>query len=148
MNSLRHVPAPNDLPWQNHGRARRVRTRRMFLARTRGSALRRCSPSHDTISERQTMIHELFTPAEVAVRCQVSTKTVLRAIRAGRLRASRLGERGAYRINPEDLDAWVEGTVVRPALQARLASPLKPRLPATPADPGGRLEVPRAPAAR
>ncbi len=54
----------------------------------------------------------LLTPAEVADRCRVSTKTVLRGIRAGRLRASRLGERGAYRVRAEDVDAWIDDTTV------------------------------------
>ncbi len=38
-----------------------------------------------------TAVGDLLTPREVATRCKVSTKTVLRAIRGGRLRASRLG---------------------------------------------------------
>jgi excisionase family DNA binding protein len=49
----------------------------------------------------------LLTPAEVAAHCRVSTKTVLRAIRSGALRAARLGTRGAYRVEPADVDAWI-----------------------------------------
>ena len=50
------------------------------------------------------MSERLLTPSDVAERCQVSTKTVLRAIHRGRLRASRLGEHGAYRIREVDVD--------------------------------------------
>jgi excisionase family DNA binding protein len=60
------------------------------------------------------MKEKLLTPADVAERCQLSTKTVLRAIRAGRLRASRLGENAAFRIRPEDVDAWIEASVLEP----------------------------------
>jgi excisionase family DNA binding protein len=54
----------------------------------------------------------LLTPRDVADRCQVSTKTVLRAIHRGRLRASRLGEQGAYRMRADDVDVWIESSVV------------------------------------
>jgi len=37
----------------------------------------------------------------------VSTKTVLRAIRSGALRAARLGTRDAYRVEPAAVDAWI-----------------------------------------
>jgi excisionase family DNA binding protein len=56
--------------------------------------------------------HWLLKPNDVAELCQVSTKTVLRAIRAGRLPACRLGSRGAYRIRREDLDAWLGASPV------------------------------------
>ena len=58
------------------------------------------------------MTDRLLTPADVAERCQISAKTVLRAIHRGRLRASRLGERGAYRMRAADVDAWIEASVV------------------------------------
>ena len=57
----------------------------------------------------------LLTPAEVADYCHISSKTVLRAIRAGRLRASQLGARGAYRMRMQDVDAWIGDTTVPPA---------------------------------
>jgi excisionase family DNA binding protein len=59
----------------------------------------------------------MYRPADIAARCQVSTRTVMRAIRSGRLRASRLGSRGAYRVRPEDLEAWIVGTTVLPLPQ-------------------------------
>jgi excisionase family DNA binding protein len=46
----------------------------------------------------------LLTPTDVAERCQISTKTVLRAIRSGRLCAYRLGARGAYRMRSADVE--------------------------------------------
>ena len=58
------------------------------------------------------MTDQLLTPSDVAQRCQVSTKTVLRAIQAGRLRASRLGRRGAYRVRVADIEAWLDDTSV------------------------------------
>jgi excisionase family DNA binding protein len=58
------------------------------------------------------MLERLLTPSDVADRCQVSTKTVLRAIHRGRLRASRLGEHGAYRIREADAERWIEDCVL------------------------------------
>ena len=66
----------------------------------------------------------LLTPADVAARCQLSTKTVLRAIRSGRLRACRLGDR-AYRIHPADVEAWLESSVVH-AHAGSVSSDLQP----------------------
>jgi excisionase family DNA binding protein len=50
----------------------------------------------------------LLTIDQVAELCQVSAKTVYRAISSGRLRASRLGRGSAYRIRLEDVDAWLD----------------------------------------
>jgi excisionase family DNA binding protein len=68
----------------------------------------------------------LLTPAEVADFCHISSKTVLRAIRAGHLRASQLGSRGAYRMRMQDVDAWIGATTVPPALPR-----LRPTQPST-----------------
>lgn len=54
----------------------------------------------------------LLTVEDAADVCKVHPKTVRRAIWNGRLRAARLGERGAYRIRTEDLDNWIEASVV------------------------------------
>jgi excisionase family DNA binding protein len=78
------------------------------------------------------MTDRLLTPADAAERCQISTKTVLRAIHRGRLRASRLGEHGAYRMHAADVDAWIEASMLpappvqRPATQAPLRAPAEP----------------------
>jgi excisionase family DNA binding protein len=58
-------------------------------------------------------LEPLLTPADVADRCQVSPKTVMRAIRAGRLRAYRLGTRGAYRLRAADVEAWLADSAVQ-----------------------------------
>ncbi len=83
------------------------------------------------------MNEELLTPAEVAELCHVCSRTVLRAIRSGRLRASRLGAGAAYRIRPADVDAWIEASTVEPepapvTSASRTARPPRPR---------GRLEL-------
>jgi excisionase family DNA binding protein len=84
----------------------------------------------------------LLTPADVAERCQISTKTVLRAIRSGRLRAYRLGARGTYRMRMADVEAWLEETQVPTAAVV----PLRPRepMPSPSAPLDGRLRVPRS----
>jgi excisionase family DNA binding protein len=61
-------------------------------------------------------LEPLLTPADVAERCQVSPKTVIRAIRAGRLRAYRLGTRGAYRLRAADVQAWLAESAVQPVV--------------------------------
>ena len=83
----------------------------------------------------------LLTPTDVAERCQISTKTVLRAIRSGRLCAYRLGARGAYRMRSADVEEWLNESHVRPVVV-----PLGPRqpLPSPPAPVDGRLRVPRS----
>jgi excisionase family DNA binding protein len=60
------------------------------------------------------MRERLLTVGEVAEMCQVHRKTVTRAIRIGRLRAARLGVRGAYRLRPDDVDEWIASSVVEP----------------------------------
>jgi excisionase family DNA binding protein len=86
----------------------------------------------------------LLTPADVAERCRVSTKTVIRAIKAGRLRAYRLGARGAYRLRVADVEAWLETSEVQ-----GVVVPLRVREPApsparAPLSGGGKLRVPRS----
>ena len=87
------------------------------------------------------MTEHLLTPADVAERCQVSAKTVLRAIHRGQLRASRLGESSAYRVRSCDVEAWIEQSVVAP--RARLA--IRPLAAVPPPAPerttAGRLEL-------
>jgi excisionase family DNA binding protein len=65
---------------------------------------------------------KLYTVEQVATLCQVSVKTVYRAIWHGRLRASQLGVGAAYRMRLEDVQAWVDGSTVvqsRPKLKRR-----------------------------
>jgi excisionase family DNA binding protein len=71
--------------------------------------------AHATRNRQRSSLPWLLRPVDVAELCQVSTKTVLRAIRNGRLRAFRLGARGAYRIRPDDVEAWLRSSrVARP----------------------------------
>ena len=72
------------------------------------------------------MDERLLTPGDVAARCQISAKSVLRAIHRGQLRAYRLGERGAYRLRERDVDAWLEQAIVAPATPSKLPSPAAP----------------------
>lgn len=60
------------------------------------------------------MDERLLTVGDVAEMCQVHRKTVTRAIRSGRLRAARLGARGAYRLRPDDVEQWVADSAVEP----------------------------------
>lgn len=75
--------------------------------------------------------HRMLTPSEVADRCQLSTKTVLRAIRRGDLRASQLGSCRAFRICSEDVDAWIAAKTVLPPLSASFRLPADGRLAIT-----------------
>jgi excisionase family DNA binding protein len=81
---------------------------------------------------------QLLTPKDIAARCQINPKTVLRAIRSGRLRASQLGERAAYRVAEEDFQAWLAATVVTPPMRAP-AEPTPLRVVERPA--AGRLRL-------
>lgn len=57
-------------------------------------------------------MERLLSPAEVAELIPIGYHAILRAIRAGELRASRL--RGHYAIRPSDLESWVESNVALP----------------------------------
>jgi excisionase family DNA binding protein len=61
-----------------------------------------------------TMSERLLTPDDVADRCRISAKTVLRAIHRGQLRASRLGTQRAYRMREADVEEWIERSVLAP----------------------------------
>ncbi len=82
-----------------------------------------------TTAIRTNSADRLLTPAEVADYCRVSSKTVLRAIKSGTLRASRLGSRSAYRIRFQDIEAWIVATTVLPShtvTPPRIAPPAIP----------------------
>ena len=52
---------------------------------------------------------------EVAERLKVSESTIRGLVRAGKLRAYRIGgKRGRLRFKEDDLDTYIESTVVRP----------------------------------
>ena len=104
-------------------------------------------PDHDprAAATPPSATDTLLTPSDVARRCQISTKTVLRAIRSGRLPASRLGARAAYRIRPADVEAWLTESQVE-----AVVVPLRGRVPTPRAEApaGGRLSVPRTASSR
>ncbi len=57
-----------------------------------------------------------LTVAEAAERARCGVKTIYREVRAGRLRAARIGGRRELRLLPEWIDEWLlESTRVRPA---------------------------------
>ena len=84
----------------------------------------------------------LPTIEQVADLCQVSTKTVYRAIRSGALNACRLGRGGAYRVKPEEMESWIEACSgaarERPAARGALP-PTEPSVP-----PARRRSSPRS----
>jgi excisionase family DNA binding protein len=53
---------------------------------------------------------EVLTTTEAAEDCNVSVRTIYRAIKAGKLKAYRLNK--DFRIKRDDLRAWFEGLVV------------------------------------
>ena len=79
---------------------------------------------------RPHVTDRLLTPQDIADRCQISAKTVLRAIRAGRLRACRLGTRGGFRIHPADAETWIASCMVEPRPAAPPPAPLADAVPA------------------
>ena len=84
------------------------------------------------------MDERLLTPGDVAERCQISAKSILRAIHRGQLRAYRLGERGAYRLRERDVEAWLEQAVVAPSAR-RQEAPVAPVREQS--NPAGRLRL-------
>jgi len=82
-----------------------------------GNILRGANP---VVGRHRGMKERLLTVGDVAEMCQVHRKTVTRAIQSGRLRAARLGARGAYRLRPDDVDQWLADSVVQPGA---IASP-------------------------
>jgi excisionase family DNA binding protein len=49
-----------------------------------------------------------LTPEQAATRAQVGRRTIYTEVRAGRLRAARIGGRRELRIKPEWIDLWLE----------------------------------------
>jgi excisionase family DNA binding protein len=62
--------------------------------------------------DQLTIDDELLTVAEVAERRKCSVDTVRRAIRAGRLRASRPNPHGPYLVYESRFREWIEGGTV------------------------------------
>jgi excisionase family DNA binding protein len=90
------------------------------------------NPDLKTNDQLHSPLPWLLRTEDVAELCQVSSKTVQRAIRSGRLPAYRLGKRNAYRIRPDDVEAWLQssrvlGRASDPASVDQLVLPLQPR---------------------
>lgn len=71
------------------------------------------------------MDERLLSPREVAAYTHLSYKTVLQAIEAGELPASRL--RGRLRISRYDMLGWIHDNQVRPKIRPRYQATLKRR---------------------
>ena len=56
--------------------------------------------------EPRTTLEQYLTPEEAAEIVQMSPRTILRAVGAGKLVAARIGNR--VRIHPDALRAWLE----------------------------------------
>jgi excisionase family DNA binding protein len=55
-----------------------------------------------------------LTPSGAAARAKCGTKIVYNAVRTGRLRAVRLGDRNQIRIHEAWVDAWMTAAVINP----------------------------------
>jgi excisionase family DNA binding protein len=64
-----------------------------------------------TAASKDRAVEQRYTPADAAALMSVNKETILRAIRAGDLRATPLGR--GYRIKGSDLERWFDslGTV-------------------------------------
>jgi excisionase family DNA binding protein len=60
----------------------------------------------------EVTVDRMLTIAQAAEIAQVHEKTIRRAIKASRLKASRIGEAGAFRIRREWLEEFIEDAVV------------------------------------
>lgn len=68
---------------------------------------------------------EILTVGQVADVVQLSSKTVLRAIAAGHLEASRLGQgRAGWRLKRDAVDRWMGREVMRRHVLRRASPPL------------------------
>lgn len=82
------------------------------------------------------MTEAVYTPAQVADHCHCSTKTVMRAVHAGELEASQLGQRGTWVIREHAIDEWLDRRSnrtrpPRPVADVRRVDP-QPAAPARP----------------
>ena len=60
------------------------------------------------VTDMSAMQSPWLVVKESAARGRCGPKTIYREIRAGRLRAARVGGRREYRLRPEWVDAWLE----------------------------------------
>jgi excisionase family DNA binding protein len=62
------------------------------------------------MTESMNVTSPWLTVAEAAQRARCGVKTVYREVRAGRLRAARIGGRRELRLRPEWVDTWLDQT--------------------------------------
>lgn len=76
------------------------------------------------------MTDELFSPQQVAKKCDLSYHTILRAIKRNELQATRL--RGRIKVPQWALEQWVDENMITPATTEpiRLPAPSPPQPPA------------------
>jgi len=60
----------------------------------------------------------VLTPEQVALRLQVQPQTVVRWLRSGRLKGRKFGR--IWRVRPEDLDTFIQGTAAARAVSIDL----------------------------
>ena len=71
------------------------------------SDVQSASTAGSTATPRTDDARVWVTVEGAADRAEVSTSTVLREARSGRLRGYRVGGRKLWRFRPEDIDAWL-----------------------------------------
>jgi excisionase family DNA binding protein len=99
----------------------------------RGVARGFARPERMRLDSATNPVPRLLTVEQVAELCQVSTKTVYRAIRSGALAACRLGKGAAYRVKPEEMERWLDASsAARPAAGDSSAALMPVRLDAHP----------------
>ena len=75
---------------------------------TRRSRAAGRAASNSLDGDRGHMTPTWLTLAQAAARAQVAAATVRREIKAGRIRAARVGGRRSIRLRPEWVDAWLD----------------------------------------
>jgi len=73
------------------------------------------------LDARELAPHVWLTVPQAAARAQCGRKSIYDAVKAGRLRAARVGIR-ALRFRPEWVDAWLEATTTRSNVAGRVES--------------------------
>ena len=114
--------------WGEHGGCLRMRNTAQSLSLRRTSNCWSTSMAAEDDRQNSLLLHALMTRSEVARTLGVSEATIRREIADGRLAIVKI--RGAVRIDPKDLQAYIDGAKVtqeQPWQSATLAKPFAPR---------------------
>ena len=65
------------------------------------------TPTASSLDPRTVPSNPWLAVSEAAVRARCGVKTIYREVRAGRLRAARIGGRRELRVKPEWVDEWL-----------------------------------------